>query len=355
MRRLGLGSLSLLCISLAGCPADSTPADTDGASSGADGTMTTTATPTTVDPSATGNNPGSTSDDPSVTPADSSDTGGAPGTTGSPAGPMLCQPQEGPVVVGTQTVFVGGPPAGDVDGIGLDPQGGGTGDFITVPDGGPVGNECDVWDQDCPDGEKCNAWANDGGGSWNALRCVEIAPDPGQPGEECTVIGNGVSGADDCDVSVMCLNVDSETNMGICVEMCKGNAEAPVCNTPNTTCTISNDGVLVLCRPLCNPLANECPAGQACYPVGDAMVCAFDASAEGGLAGDPCASINACDSGHFCASPRAVPGCDGTGCCSPFCTIGDASNCLPEQTCQAWYPAGEAPAECLAEVGACLL
>src|SRR5262245_15971404 len=42
--------------------------------------------------------------------------------------------------------------------------------FVERPDGGGS-NECDVWAQDCPPGEKCMPWANDGGSSWNSLRC----------------------------------------------------------------------------------------------------------------------------------------------------------------------------------------
>ena len=52
----------------------------------------------------------------------------------------------------------------------------------------------------------------------------------------------------------------------------------------------------------------------------------------------------------------AVPDCDsGVGCCSPFCQVGDDSQCLPGQTCQPLYPRGEAPLECVAEVGSCVL
>src|SRR4029078_9155118 len=35
--------------------------------------------------------------------------------------------------------------------------------FIQNPDGGNVSNECDIWAQDCPEGEKCMPWDNAGG------------------------------------------------------------------------------------------------------------------------------------------------------------------------------------------------
>jgi hypothetical protein len=49
----------------------------------------------------------------------------------------------------------------------VDPSAG----FIVDPDGGGPSIECDQWAQDCPPGEKCMPWANDGGSSWNATRC----------------------------------------------------------------------------------------------------------------------------------------------------------------------------------------
>lgn len=90
-----------------------------------------------------------------------------------------------------------GMPGGD-DGAGED--GAGTGGlFLSEPDGGGTGFECDVFAQDCPPGEKCVPWANDGGGVWNATRCSPVDDDPAAPGEPCTVEGGPTSGIDDCD------------------------------------------------------------------------------------------------------------------------------------------------------------
>ena len=73
---------------------------------------------------------------------------------------------------------------------------------------------CSTFAQDCPPGFKCMPWASDGGNSWNATRCVPIAPDPNAPGEPCTVEGSGVSGLDDCDGTSMCWDVDPDTLEG---------------------------------------------------------------------------------------------------------------------------------------------
>ena len=60
---------------------------------------------------------------------------------------------------------------GGSDGTG-DSSGGPPGEgFIEMPDGGGATNECNQWVQDCPEGEKCMPWANDGGSAWNATRC----------------------------------------------------------------------------------------------------------------------------------------------------------------------------------------
>ncbi|MEX1367835.1 MAG: ribulose phosphate epimerase [Nannocystaceae bacterium] len=233
------------------------------------------------------------------------------------------------------------------------------GGFIQDPDGGGVSFECDIFAQDCPDGEKCMPWAADGGSSWNATRCSPISENPGQPGDECTVEGSGTSGIDNCDIGGMCWDVDPETNVGTCVAMCTGDESNPICEDPDTTCTIANDGAIVLCLPSCDPLLQDCADGQACYPINEAFACAPDASGEMGASGDPCEFINVCDAGNFCLDASAWPGCAGSiGCCSPVCDLsdpaGDGQCPGMGQTCQAWYEEGAAPPG-YEDVGACAL
>ena len=233
----------------------------------------------------------------------------------------------------------------------LEPFGGG---FIPDPtDTGGGAIECSVWDQDCPDGEKCAAWANDGGTAWNATRCVPVDPTPAAPGEACTVEGSGVSGVDNCDETSMCWDVDGETNVGVCVALCEGSEDAPTCAPAGTSCSISNEGVLILCLPICNPLADECGAGAGCYPVGGTFQCAPDASGGSGQPGDECQFINACDDGNACINPSGVPDCGGGGCCSSLCLLGDDSECLPGQECIPWFAEGATPDACLEGVGVC--
>jgi hypothetical protein len=232
--------------------------------------------------------------------------------------------------------------------------------FIMQPDGGGIAVECDVWAQDCPPGEKCMPWANDGGNAWNATRCSPVDDNPGQVGDECSVEGSGVSGIDSCDIDMMCYYVDAETNLGQCVEFCQGSEANPICD-PGFVCTIANDGVLTLCRPECDPLLQDCLEIAACLPAAGSefFTCIIDASGEAGAPGDVCEFINACDPGSFCAEAAAVPDCQGSGCCSEFCdltaedpnsfcSLGNGSECI------AWYAEGDAPPG-YDHVGACSL
>ena len=86
--------------------------------------------------------------------------------------------------------------------------------------GGGGFNECDIEAQDCPEGEKCMPWANDGGDEWNGTRCSPIAKDPGPLGGPCLAEGSGTSGIDDCDLGLVCWQVDPKTNQGVCHAMC---------------------------------------------------------------------------------------------------------------------------------------
>ncbi len=226
--------------------------------------------------------------------------------------------------------------------------------------GDPTGPppDCDLWAQDCPDGEKCMPWANDGGNSWNSARCSPVDDAPGQDGDECTVEGSGVSGIDSCGIGLMCWNVNEENN-GTCVPFCGGSEANPTCDDPDTNCVIANDGFLILCLPNCDPLLQDCNEGEACYPINDGFACAPDASGTAGLFGDACEFINACDAGLFCANAEAVPDCQGSqGCCSTFCDLSAADpNAACEgagQECVTWYEEGQSPPGS-EDIGACAI
>ncbi|MEM7157062.1 MAG: ribulose phosphate epimerase [Myxococcota bacterium] len=224
--------------------------------------------------------------------------------------------------------------------------------FIDDPDGGGVGFECDPMVQDCPAGEKCMWWANDGGSAWNSTRCSPIYADPDEVGEPCEVEGNGVSGIDSCELGAMCWNLDPETNEGTCVGLCTGDESNPTCADPSMICEGRGP---YLCLPTCCPIEQDCPDGQACYPVSHRFSCAPDASGDMGSFGDPCEFINVCNPGLLCIGAYAVPDCEGSaGCCSAFCEVGSSSCSLlhPDLECMPWYEEDQAPPG-LDTIGAC--
>jgi len=233
--------------------------------------------------------------------------------------------------------------------------------FLLRPDGGSSCScGCDLFAQDCIDGEKCMPWANDGGTKWNATRCSDVADDPMGLGEPCMVDGSATSGLDDCDQGLMCWDVDPDTLQGTCVAMCTGDEANPECPA-GTDCLIANDAELILCLAPCDPLTVEpCPVGDVCIPAQAGFVCApmGDASPPGGSCSQGDLPYE-CEPGSVCVTPvNAGPPCDPTwpGCCTPSCDLSQAepaAPCLdPGQTCVAWWqdpPAG------FEDVGICTL
>lgn len=233
------------------------------------------------------------------------------------------------------------------------------GGFIVTPDGG-VARQCDVWTDDCPNGEKCMPWANNGGNAWNATRCVPLDTNAVEIGDECQVEGSGTTGIDNCGPRAMCYYVDPETNLGTCVGFCQGSPEAPSCEA-GSICTIVNDGVLTLCRPECDPILQDCEGQAACLQATgtNGFTCIIDASGDSGLAGDPCGFINSCDPGLLCATAETLPNCNAESCCTEFCdlldaepnafcSLGGGTSCVP------WFAEGDAPPD-LAHVGLCVI
>ncbi|MEZ4382015.1 MAG: ribulose phosphate epimerase [Nannocystaceae bacterium] len=224
----------------------------------------------------------------------------------------------------------------------------------TTGDSGDSGAECDNWTQDCPEGEKCMPFANDGSNAWNSLKCSDVDAAPNNPGDTCSVIGNGVSGDDTCDATSMCWDVNPETSEGICVAFCEGSEASPNC-APGSACAILNDGVLILCLPSCDPLTQDCPGDDTCLPSGDGFVCILDASGDDGAYGDPCEYSNACDPGLLCLSSAYVDSCPAAGCCSPWCDLSEGNSCPgPTQECLAWFEEGQAPPN-YENVGVCAI
>ncbi len=215
---------------------------------------------------------------------------------------------------------------------------------------------CDTWTQDCPDGQKCAIYS--GSSPFNSTKCVPVLPGADGAGNPCTAEGDGLTGVDSCAKGHICWAVDWETDIGTCVPLCSGSPSVPICDTPWTQCVIAANGILTLCLPTCDPLAQDCPGGESCLPqpMGDEFVCVLDASGDGGQPFDPCEYSNACDPGLFCAEPALAVECDpmATGCCLPFCDLSSPTCTAEGAECVSWYGPGRAP-PLLEDVGLCAL
>lgn len=289
----------------------------------------------TLDGEATGSTGGDDAD-PSDTASDDAGSQSGPVTSSTSSGPSGDDASTSPPDVGS---------ASDVDSATTS---------TTTTDGDPtggVGEDCDPFLQDCPDGEKCNPWANDGGTAWNADGCFPVDENPGGVGDACLVEGSGTSGIDNCGIGSMCWNVDAENN-GTCVNLCTGSPEEPLCDDAATACAILNDGVLPVCLPVCDPLLQDCDDGEGCYSVNDAFFCFPDGSGDAGLALDSCDYVATCDPGLACIEGDLVGGCDSVGCCTPYCDLTVPASCGGDSTCMPFFPEGQAPAG-LENVGYC--
>jgi hypothetical protein len=213
---------------------------------------------------------------------------------------------------------------------------------------------CDPWTQDCPEGQKCTVYNTEGSIEWNATKCIDVTG-IGQPGEVCTHEDDG-SDIDSCVKGAICLNY-KQTGVGNCVALCTGSLDAPVCDDMIVCMLASENSLLALCRPTCDPLSQECPnPNEGCYPFGGNMNCFPDASGDEGQANDPCTLHNECDKGLLCGAADFIgAGCTKgiSSCCTPFCEFPDGVCPNPDQQCIQWFDPMNLPDPNLANLGAC--
>ena len=228
--------------------------------------------------------------------------------------------------------------------------------FICEPDLPPNNTDCpgtQQLDPECPEGFKCTLEESLGN-----TQCLEVVPDPKGLYEPCTVIGDWLSGHDDCGLGMLCWNVD-ERGQGTCIGLCNDPGDGLcVCTDPNAMPTWCQECAVGLCIPGCDPLIQDCiNPNDVCVPVNDGFSCVLDASGDEGQANDPCEFINTCDKGLACLdSATASAACDPqvSGCCQPFCELPGAPCPNPDRACAPWFPPGEAPAG-QENVGICMI
>jgi hypothetical protein len=232
---------------------------------------------------------------------------------------------------------------------GYEDDDGGTGCTFTCPDPlppAPPPGDGDWCGLDCPEGEKCMPWANDGGSMWNSFRCTPIDDDPDAPGEPCMVEGSDTSGIDSCVEDAICWQVDPATNEGVCHAAC---GSGFVC-ADGFECLLFDAGV-PLCVQSCDALAPDCPAGLACAFLGGGLVCQ---AVPGAVPLDqPCGPAIPCEPGTLCSFDPAVS-CGnelGMGCCAAPCDVNDPMACMGPEVCVPWFPLRPPPE--LADLGVC--
>jgi hypothetical protein len=247
----------------------------------------------------------------------------------------------------------GNAPAGDNDDIAApdaeqEPFGGGG--FVPQEDLGGF-EACDIFLQDCAPGEKCVPYSANGG-NWDANKCVPVLGD-GMIGDPCTW-GGIVEATDDCDENSACWDVKAVGNdvLGTCTAFCGGTSEDPIC-AEGTSCLQGSNGAIAFCVDGCNPLTQECEAGEACFWTTDSFSCVFTTTDL--PTGQPCGFINDCAEGNGCVAGEYVPNCNGANCCAAFCDLdcgGDVC-AIPNTTCVPFFGEGMAPIGS-ADVGMCL-
>ena len=223
-----------------------------------------------------------------------------------------------------------------------------------IPDIGGGIVSCDPFAQDCPDGEKCVAYASSGG-TWDANKCVPVTGD-GAEGDPCIYDGADF-GTDDCDENTVCwnaINMDG-TLVGTCYPFCMGSADDPICENGNI-CRIVNDGVITVCLPPCDPLLQDCGEGLGCYWSGGSQTFQCIIVAGSGIpTGDPCGFNNDCAPGNFCAAADVLNSCDGSACCAAFCDLNDdPTTCTDGYSCVPFFDMGQAP-PMYESLGLCIL
>jgi hypothetical protein len=213
---------------------------------------------------------------------------------------------------------------------------------------------CDPFMQDCPEGEKCVPYSSMGG-NWDANKCVPVMGDQAA-GESCIYSGV-VDSTDNCDATSFCwdvIDIDGQL-IGICAPFCLGTADDPECPV-GRTCPISADGGVNVCLTTCDPVAQECDEGRACYWANGNFNCIL--TTESIPAGEPCGFINDCAEGLGCFTAEVLPDCQGSACCSGFCDLnlgdGPCEALLPGTVCSSFFEENMAPPG-YEHVGVCIL
>lgn len=236
---------------------------------------------------------------------------------------------------------------------------------------GDASRVCDVFAQDCDEGEKClssRPYAQpilvDGADAW----CAKIVDAPAGLGEACTVDreARGADGVvfDDCGDGLLCWSLDDDSH-GRCEALCAAELGKPTC-APDYTCPIDAGARALVCVPRCVLGADDCEhEGEACYLQGGQWGCypSYEFVNElDGTTGWPCSYQFHCRDAHACLAAEDFSGCPNDfgygGCCAKLCALEDPDAdaiCAaeaPDRLCRPWLDAEDAGG--YANIGVCI-
>ena len=203
--------------------------------------------------------------------------------------------------------------------------------------------------RECPDGEKCNVWANNESNEWNATRCSPMPEQTFPPGAPCTMEYSQTSGFDDCAHGSTCWDTDPTSLVGTCRAFCDPE-DSEACGDEDQHCAILHEEVFALCLTSCNPLEpSACGPGEGCRFVLSAGG-PYCVPLDGGVVTDSgmiCAE-GSCDVDSMCLPADWVPGCRDEECCTPWCDLNDLTDSVctaidPSMYCVPLYGGGVPP------------
>ena len=216
--------------------------------------------------------------------------------------------------------------------------------------------ECRIWDNDCPEGQKCSPFATgDIGNKADVTKCVLLPVEPKGLGEDCLI--QQMDQTDNCDVGLLCV----EPAPGIpkyCMKTCEGSRDQFSCSDPGYECFTDQLLVYAACLPACHPLTQRpflpCERGAVCVPSNGTFDCLLDMSENGGQAYQSCSGVSTCKPGLMCVDSLFSSACDqnDASCCLPFCDLDDPSCLGPNEVCLALFSDNSSPPG-FADLGLC--
>ncbi|MFY0536120.1 hypothetical protein [Nannocystis pusilla] len=190
---------------------------------------------------------------------------------------------------------------------------------------------CDMWNDTCPEGQKCHPYEQDGG--W-AAGCMEVADPPVPIGGQCNLLWGDLK--DDCERGAMCFGLGIFAESKRCTPLATGSADAAVCADPCSQPFVYF-GLFGLCTPPCDPLGDDCPEGVVCIRLRTRRSsCARtrDRPATTKRVKTPTIAWRS-----TCVVNVVLPNCGSTRCCTPLCELNAPDPCpaaIADTACQTW-------------------